>query len=414
MLLTADKASAEAFTTSDGAAYRERAYAEGQAFLARIDAILPSIAARRSESEANGRVSDETVAEMREAGVFRAFTPLQFGGLEMDPASYFDGIMRIATADSSAAWIAGQLNIHSFEIALMDEQMQQEFWGASPDTAASSSYAPIGKVEEAEGGYVLNGTWTFSSGVDHAEWVILGGKDRAFVVPVSDISIDHSSWDVQGLKGTGSKSLTLTNVFVPEHRAHKFADTANHANPGWSVNDRPLYRLSFSAMFNSTPANTAIGTAKGGLDTFLDQARVRFTRQGTGSPIAQNPFLHLKVANALTQINGVRERHLNNWRAFFDMACRGESASTLERMRVRFEAADAIATSFDTIADLWPMAGAAAAASSNPLQLAFRDLMAARNHGSAGRELAAGMYIKMLLGMDPPPFTDFGTLAFHA
>ena len=41
------------------------------------------------------------------------------------------------------------------------------------------------------------------------------------------------------------------------------------------------------------------------------------------------------------------------------------------------------------------------------------DLMAARNHGSAGREMAAGMYIKTMFGMEPPPFTDFGTLAFY-
>jgi len=398
----------------DGETYRQRAYAEGRTFLKAVDAILPSIAARREESERFGKVPDATVAEMREAGVFRAFTPLQWGGTEMDPASYFEGIMRIAGADSSAAWIAGQLNVHSFEIALMDEQMQRDFWGESPDTAASSSYAPIGKVTEVEDGYVLNGTWTFSSGVDHAKWAILGGKDRAFVVPASDYTIDHASWDVQGLKGTGSKSLTLKEVFVPEYRVHKFADTANHANPGWALNDRPLYHLSFSSIFNATPTNTVIGTAKGGIDTFLAQAKVRFTRQGTGAPIAENPFLHVKVANALTQIGAVHDRQLANWRRFFDAACRGEDSTVVDRMRARFESADGNATCFDTIADLWPMAGAAASSSNNPLQQVFRDLMAARNHGSGGRELAAGMYIKALLGMDPPPFSDFGTLAYYA
>ena len=121
---------------------------------------------------------------MISTGLFRAFTPVQYGGLEMDPASFFEGIMRIAEADSAAAWIAGQLNVHSFEIALMDERMQEEFWGESPDTRASSSYAPVGKFEPVEGGYRLNGTWTFSSGVDHAQWVILGGGDRTFVVPL--------------------------------------------------------------------------------------------------------------------------------------------------------------------------------------------------------------------------------------
>lgn len=399
--------------TRDWSEYRARAIAAGEEYLAKVDAVLPSIASRRRQSEADGRVPDETVAEMASTGLFRSFTPRRYGGLEMAPAAFFEGVMRIAGADSSAAWIAGQLNVHAFEIALMSERMQDEFWANGPDTRASSSYAPIGSVEDVEGGHVLNGTWTFSSGVDHAEWVILGNHDKAHVVPVSDVSVDHASWDVQGLKGTGSKAVTLRDVFVPDYRTHYFVDTYNDANPGWLVNNVPLYWMSFMSLFNATPANTALGTALGGVNTFIEQSRGRLTRQGTGSPIAQNPFLHLKVADALTTLGALQDRHLANWRTMFDLACRGEEASPQERMRLRYEAANLIANSFEKFAELWPIAGAAAAASGNPLQQTFRDLMAARNHGSAGRELAAGQYIKEMFGLPPAPFKDFGTLSYY-
>lgn len=399
--------------TLDWSAYRERALSAGQDYLAAVDGILEGVRSRREQSEAEGRVPDATVTDMIGTGLFRAFTPLRYGGLEMDPASFFEGIMKIAEADASAAWIAGQLNVHSFEIALMSERMQDEFWATGPDTRASSSYAPIGKVTEAVDGYVLNGTWTFSSGVDHAQWVILGGGDKAFVVPIADVVVDHDSWDVQGLRGTGSKSVSLSDVFVPDYRVHKFVDTYNDENPGWAVNNVPLYWMSFSAVFNATPTNTVLGAGLGGINTFIEQSRLRLTRQGTGSPIAQNPFLHLKVAEALTKIGTARERHLQNWRTLFDIACGGEEATPLERMRIRYESAQANATCFESFADIWPIAGAAASASSNPLQQTFRDLMAARNHGSAGRELAAGQYIKTLFGLPPAPFTDFGTLAYY-
>lgn len=397
----------------DWSAYRDRALAAGRDYLEAIDGVLDSIASRRNESEAAGRVPDATVQELIGTGLFRAFTPLRYGGLEMDPGSFFEGIMKVATADSSAAWIAGQLNVHAFEIALMSERMQDEFWADGPDTRASSSYAPIGSIEQVDGGYNLNGTWTFSSGVDHAQWVILGGGDKALVVPINDVEIDHSSWDVQGLKGTGSKSVTLKDVFVPDYRTHRFIDTYNDENPGWAVNNVPLYWMSFTSVFNSTPTNTVIGTALGGIDTFLEQSRVRLTRQGTGAPIAQNPFLHLKVATALTAIGAARDRHLANWRTFFEIACRGEEAPAVERMRVRFEAANANAISFESFAEIWPIAGAAASASNNPLQMTFRDLMAARTHGSAGRELAAGQYIKAMFELEPAPFKDLGTLAYY-
>lgn len=399
--------------SEDWSEYRRRALDEGEKYLAAVDGIIDTVRAGRDLSEQEGRVPEATVAAMVSTGLFRAFTPMQYGGLEMDPASFFEGIMRIAEADSAAAWIAGQLNVHSFEIALMDKRMQDEFWGESPDTRASSSYAPVGKYLAVENGYRLNGTWTFSSGVDHAQWVILGGGDRTFVVPLHDVSIDHDSWDVQGLKGTGSKSVTLKDVFVPDYRTHLLVDTYNDANPGWEVNNRPLYWVSFLGLFNSTPANTAIGTATGGIETFIEQSRVRLTRQGTGAPAAQNPFLHLKVAEARTRVRTVKDRHLKNWRQLFDIACRGQEASPLERMRVRFEAADSIAASFESFTEIWPIAGAAASSSTNPLQQTMRDLMAARNHGSAGKELAAGQYVKELFGLPPAPFSDFGTLSYY-
>ena len=135
----------------------------------------------------------------------------------MAPACFFEGVMKIAGAESSAGWIGGQLNVHSFEIALMDKRLQDEFWQDGPDTRASSSYAPTGKWTEVEGGYILTGTWGFSSGVDHADWVILGGGDRNFVIPRSDFSVAQDSWDVSGLKGTGSKSVTVVDAFVPDY-----------------------------------------------------------------------------------------------------------------------------------------------------------------------------------------------------
>ena len=145
--------------------------------------------------------------------------------------------------------------------------------------------------------------------------------------PAADFTIDQDSWDVQGLKGTGSKSVTLQNVFVPDYRTHLLVDTYNDANPGWKVNNRPLYWVSFTSLFNSTPTNSAIGAATGGIETFIEQSRVRLTRQGTGAPAAQNPFLHLKVAEARTRVRTVQERHLKNWRELFDIACRGEVAT---------------------------------------------------------------------------------------
>lgn len=397
-------------------AYRQRALQAGQDFLKRVDAILPIVRDGRFKSEEEGRVPQATVDAMIDAGVFRTFTPMAYGGLEVPPADFFDGIMRIAGADMSAAWCAGQINCHALEIAAMDPQMHQDFWGTfGPDARASSSYAPLGKTTPTEGGYILDGTWTFSSGVDFANYVLIGGGERNFMVPVKDLTIDHNSWDVSGLKGTGSKAITAKNLFVPNHRIHVLADVVNDINPGYAVANTPLFReVSWMTVFYSTATNAVIGAAREGVRQFMEQSRNRYTKMGTGAKLTENPFLHLKLIEALTKVNDTRNRQLNNWRHIFDAACKGEPIDHLERLRIRYESADSNGASFDALHELWPLVGATVSNRANPLQQIFRDLMSARTHGTAGRELAAAFYSRALLGMAPPDFkvVDFATAAY--
>lgn len=409
----------EAPTVADATAdesYAARAHRVGADYLAAVDEILDVVRAGRQETERIGRVPDATVEAMTRAGVFRALTPMQYGGLEMAPAAFFEGIMKIAGADASAAWIGGQLNVHSFEIALMDQRLQDEFWAEGPDTRASSSYAPTGRWEEVEGGYRLSGTWGFSSGVDHADWVIVGGNDRNFVVPRSDFTVDQDSWDVSGLRGTGSKAVTIDDVFVPAYRVHLLSDTYHDRNPGWAVNDRPLYHVSFLSIFNSTMANSAVGATLGALEEFIAESKVRRARRGTGASVTENPHLLVRLAGAYAAVQTAKKRHLDNWHGLFEVACRRESADALERMRVRFEAADAIALSLQALEEIWPVAGAGAILSTNHIQRVVRDVHAMRVHGSAGREAAASLYSQCLLGLPGPSFEDapgMRTLAYH-
>jgi 3-hydroxy-9,10-secoandrosta-1,3,5(10)-triene-9,17-dione monooxygenase len=406
----------KSFAVPDGPAYRQRALQAGEKFLRDVDAILPVLRAGCAQSDRESRVPQASVDAMIKAGVFRSFTPLQYGGLEISPADFFEGIIRIARCDSSAAWIAGQINCHALEIAAMDPKMHQDFWGANgPDARASSSYAPLGKAEPCEGGYILDGTWNFSSGVDYAHFVLLGSADRNFLVPIEDLVVDPDSWDVQGLRGTASKTVTANKVFVPNHRSHVMADVVNDNNAGYEVNRTPLYRgVSWMTVFYATASNTVIGTALEGVHVFLEQSRKRHTQMGTGGAFAENTFLHIKLAEALTRVNDIRDRQLKTWRHIFDQACKGEPIGHLERLRVRYESADAIAACFDAVHEIWPLAGAMASQTANPMQLIFRNLMAARPHGTGGKERAAIAYSRAVLGLPAPdfPVLHFGAAAY--
>jgi 3-hydroxy-9,10-secoandrosta-1,3,5(10)-triene-9,17-dione monooxygenase len=139
----------------------------------RIDALVPELRDRAPEVEQRGMVPEDIIQSLTAAGVFRAPQPRQWGGLELDFAAYYEGMIRLASACASTGWVASVVGLHPWHAALFAPEAQSEMWGDNPDAMMSTSLAPVGQVERAEGGYRLTGRWPFSSGVDLCGWVVL-------------------------------------------------------------------------------------------------------------------------------------------------------------------------------------------------------------------------------------------------
>ncbi|MGN6127437.1 MAG: hydroxylase, partial [Humibacter sp.] len=193
----------------------------------------PALAATVDESNRLGRLSDEAVRIIREAGTIRLLQPEAHGGMQVHPADFAEAVMATANYSPSAGWVTGVVGVHPWEMALMDPRLQDEVWGEEQDTWIASPYAPGGLAVPTEdgAGYTVSGRWPFSSGTDHCQWAFLGvmigtpeGKPAQpprsmhIVLPRSDYRIEDDSWDVMGLHGTGSKDLVAENAFVPAYR----------------------------------------------------------------------------------------------------------------------------------------------------------------------------------------------------
>ena len=147
-------------------------------------------------------------------------------------ASFANGYGPVARYNPSAGWIAGVVGVHPWEVALMDERLQDEIYGADPDVWTASPYAPHGRAVPTVDGFRFSGNWSYSTETDHCDWVILGGivepaegeqrsgppDVRHFILPRGDYEIVEDSWHVMGLEGTGSKDIRITDQFVPEYR----------------------------------------------------------------------------------------------------------------------------------------------------------------------------------------------------
>src|SRR5207247_8417743 len=200
-----------------------------QAVIAGVTELLPVLRQRAQEAEDARAVPADSVKALEETGFFRLLQPESAGGLEADPVTFFTAVRLIASACGSTGWVASVVGVHPWQLALFPREAQDDVWGADPAIRMSSSYAPTGRARllkgagEVGGSYTLDGRWSFSSGCDHASWVLLGGIVPAdegkpadfctFLVPASDYTIDDV-WDTVGLRGTGSNDIIVDNAFV--------------------------------------------------------------------------------------------------------------------------------------------------------------------------------------------------------
>jgi len=144
-------------------------------YLDRVRTLLPDIRERVESAEQLRRLPDETLKAFQEAGLFRAVQPKRYGGYELDLATFYQAVIEVGTVCASSAWILGVVGIHSWQMALFPAQAQEEVWGEDSSLQLSTSLAPTGHVERAGEGFRLHGRWSFSSGCDFCQWVLLSG-----------------------------------------------------------------------------------------------------------------------------------------------------------------------------------------------------------------------------------------------
>jgi 3-hydroxy-9,10-secoandrosta-1,3,5(10)-triene-9,17-dione monooxygenase len=376
-------------------------------FLGRVRGLVPGIAERAATTEALRRLPDETFKEFQELGLLRALRPRRWGGLELDPLTFYQGVIEVATVCPSSAWVLGVLGVHDWQLALLDERAQADVWREDSSACISSSYAPTGKVERVTGGFRLSGRWSFSSGCDHCRWVFLGGvaiTDGApdfvsFLVPRDDYAIDDV-WHVCGLSGTGSKDIVVEGAFVPDHRTHRLLDAFQLNSPGQATNDGPLYRLPFGCVFAWGIAAPAIGAARGALEVVRERTRGRATAVDK-APAADDPFIQVRIAEAESEVDEAYSRLVADWTEMTGLATARRELPIELRARTRYDAARAVGLGVRAIDRLFEASGGRAIFLNSPLQRAFRDVHAMRAHAMNNPEKGARVFAGARLRGNP-------------
>jgi 3-hydroxy-9,10-secoandrosta-1,3,5(10)-triene-9,17-dione monooxygenase len=379
-------------------------------YLARVRALLPAIKKRVGRAEELRRLPDETFADFQDAGLFRAIQPKRWEGYELDPATFFEAIVEVSAVCASTGWILGVVGVHNWHLALFPPQAQKDVWGEDTSIQVSTSLAPTGTVERVAGGFRIKGRWSFSSGCDYCHWVALGGvappagegdapDARVFLLPRRDYRIEDN-WHVIGLCGTGSKDIVVEDAFVPDYRTHSYLDAFRLSNPGTALNDGPLYRIPFGAMFPNSIASPAIGVALGALAAFRQQSQARLNLRD-GSKLAEDPFMQMRLSESAAEIDAAYNRIRDNFSEMYGLACAGAEIPLARRARYRWDFSKAVEWSLRATDRLMEASGGRGIFLDNPIQRAWRDVHAIRAHAGNNPDRAAAVFGRSEFGLPP-------------
>lgn len=377
-----------------------------EVLLQRARDLVPKIAERAPQTASNRRIPDETIQEIQDAGLFRVLQPKAYGGYEMDPNVFYDIAMILAEGCMSTAWVYGIVGVHNWQLALFDPRAAEDVWKDDTSTLVASTYMPKGQVTPVEGGFKFSGRWGFSSGIDHCDWVLLGGlifnegqppEYRTFLVPRSDFRVEDT-WHTMGLQGTGSNDIIVEDAFVPEYRTHKATDGFNGTNPGGDTFTAPLYKIPFGQIFVRAVSSAAIGALVGATKVFQDWA-TDWTGN-MGSKTAEQAPAQMAVADALVAADEMKLVLHRNFDEILDSVRQNKPLSIERRLHFRYQAAQVVDRCSERVSRLMGAAGGRGIFTDFPLYRYFLDVHTARAHYANNAHMFGSNFGGVMMGRD--------------
>jgi 3-hydroxy-9,10-secoandrosta-1,3,5(10)-triene-9,17-dione monooxygenase len=381
----------------------DHALTGSQGFRHAIAELLPAVGARAEETERRRAVPAESMAALRDAGLFRSFVPRDYGGAERSLGEVLESSTEIAAACPSTAWVGTLFAMHSVAVCWLERRGQDEIFADGPDVPIASSVAPMGTIVEVDGGYRLAGRWSFCSGVDHAAWIMVGATLRpssgpteyvfSFVRAAEAAVIDD--WHVAGLRGTGSRSFELQDVHVPRHRAVLVRTAHEGTAPGLAIHRQPFYRLPWYPLFISAFPAIGLGAALAMLQGFRSHIGVRVDGF-TGAPFSTQAGAALRMADAAARIDAARLLFRRDVAALDGAAREGRPLLPGEFERIMYDAPFVMDSCSRAALELFRGSGGSALRDSHPLQRNFRDIHAMTQHVAMDLDRAAETYGRAL------------------
>jgi len=380
--------------------------------LARAEAMVPLLDAAAPRIEEARELPPDVLAALHEARIFRGLLPKSVGGDELDLESHVAFMETLARGDASTAWVVGQGAGCALAAAFLSEDAAERWFG--PANAVLAWGAGIqGRAVRVDGGYRVTGKWSFASGSRHA--TILGGHsyvvdaagapalradgsklDRTVLIRRDQAEIEDV-WDVVGLRGTGSDSFAIEDLFVAEE------DTIDRENPAELRETGPLFKFPGTVVYGLGFSALQIGLAQAMVDALRHLAMTK-TPRGVEVSLKENPVFQQQLARLEARLRSARAYLRTTARDCYARVQERGEITLEERAAAKLASVHVIHDCMDVSTEAYRAAGSTAIFRSGPFERRLRDAYAASQQTQARAQNFVTLG-RMLMGLDPDNMT---------
>ena len=367
-----------------------------------VRALKDRVLAASSQIEKDYGLPDDLIAGLRDIGLFRATWPKSLGGSELDLLELLYALEELSSYDGSVGWVGTFAAVGGLTAAHLSPEAIAELY-PSVDSVSAGQYAPVGKAERVDGGYIVNGRWSFGSGCLHSD-VMTGGvivtsngepvrnadgkvDARSVVMTIDKVELMQGSWRTTGMRGTGSLDYAVRDVFVPESHTFDYFAEARF--------DGPLYASPLLFLCAHLPM--PLGIARAAIDSTSDLAQTKRYPPSTRL-LRDDEFAQTKIAEAEAMLGSVRAWVYEVVGDIWDSLRRGQDLTSRQKAMFRLCLVHTTRVAHDIVLMLYDVAGSSAIKQESQMDRLLRDIMTVSQH----RVVSSRMYRpagKVLLGL---------------
>jgi len=389
---------------------------DGQPLVRTAAALQAVIRRHHDEIEREQRLPKGLVEEFHAAGFYSMVIPRELGGLQVDPLTYVRIVELLAEGAGSAGWNVANNSIGQLVTLGLPDEGVQEIYGHRADTViAGTAVMGGGRAVPVEGGYRVTGRWPFGTGCQESSWmlgsfqILDGDQPRRSpdgtsvhwrgLFARSDAQIVEGSWDVAGMRATGSFDWTVDDVFLPERRTMVHAgiplDNQWKRWPGIS------YALPAQAWVGPHHCAVITGIARAGIDALIELAAAKTPRGRTGR-LCDNPQVQDAVGRAEAILNAGRAGRSAMITELWNTVAAGEETTLEQRARCRLAAVYAADCAREAMDLMYRLGGSTSYRRESRLAECWRDLHVVGQAVTIAPEWYP-IGGRALMGLDPGP-----------